>query len=421
MERISRSQSVDELNSVGFRDILEQDSRPTFVIDLDPDEDFFTGSHTIVPLYCNAALRTHESLLDAILGNFDEDEPSETDGNAHKEFKAWATGWTKFDDSRDVFPLTYIYSGMLWTGSTVQKRWRLVSGNLLYQTSQVATRDLSAGPPSEVATGGLRVYNSSRKSASSLQAPGTRQDQSGWDFYVSQQTTNTRSNNFKTASKATFKSSTHVNSSGLTDPTKISSSGSTNDTSNSSPSITLSIPENGIPDWTAEKPKGPLTSYMSFARSIEWGATPLGAMETWTKEFRQVANLMMGNPHPAALFWGNELTMLYNEAYALEVAGAKHPVLMGTGFSGPFAETWDSVGPIFAECARTGTSARKENQMLPIERSGYVEETFFSWSFTPLYGGTGRILGFYNGKDPQKTHMCLIPFVKANCASSGPL
>jgi signal transduction histidine kinase len=393
MEDLSPSHSVDALNSLGFRDILEQDSRPTFVIDLDPDEDFNGGAHAIAPIWCNAALRTHESLLDAILGHFNrEDYPSETDIKAHHEFKVWATGWTEFDDSRDVFPLTYVYSGILWTGSTVQKRWRLVSGNLIYQTSQVAPRDLSAGPPSEVATGGLRVNHSSR---SSSQPTASRKDP-GWDANVSQQMSNSRSNNFKTASKTTFKSSTNAASSGMTNPTKMSSSGSTDGTSNSNPSINLSVPENGIPDWTVKKPKGPMTPYMTFARSIDWSATPLGAMGTWTKEFRQVANLMMGSPHPAALFWGNELTMLYNEAYALEVAGTKHPVLMGTGFSGPFAETWDSVGPIFAECARTGLSVRKENQMLPIERSGYVEETFFSWSFTPLYGGSSRILGFYN-------------------------
>ena len=119
-------------------------------------------------------------------------------------------------------------------------------------------------------------------------------------------------------------------------------------------------------------------------------------MARWSPEFRQIANLLMQNPHPAALFWGNELTMMYNEAYRDEVAGKKHPMLMGTGFQGPFAEIWDTVGHLFAECARTGKSVRMENQMLPIERHGYLEETFFSWSFTPLYGGTQRILGFYN-------------------------
>src|ERR1700712_1071026 len=125
---------------------------------------------------------------------------------------------------------------------------------------------------------------------------------------------------------------------------------------------------------------------MLFAREINWAATPLGSMETWSPEFRQVANLCMGNSHPIALFWGSELTMLYNKAYAVEVAGNKHPSLMGTGFQGPFSEIWDAVGPVFAECARTGISARRENDYLPIERHGFVEETFYSWSFTPLYG-----------------------------------
>ena len=117
-----------------------------------------------------------------------------------------------------------------------------------------------------------------------------------------------------------------------------------------------------------------------FARSIDWAATALGPMEDWSPEFRQVACLVMGNPHPAALFWGPDLTMLYNEPYAAEVAGVKHPALMGTGFSGPFSELWDGVAGIFADCARTGISIRKDHDYLPMERFGMLEETFYSWS-----------------------------------------
>jgi hypothetical protein len=86
----------------------------------------------------------------------------------------------------------------------------------------------------------------------------------------------------------------------------------------------------------------------------------------------------MANPHPAALFWGNELTVIYNKAYADGVAGHKHPALMGTGFQGPFKELWDFVSTIFAECQETGKSVAVENQMLPIERHGFVEETFYT-------------------------------------------
>lgn len=80
----------------------------------------------------------------------------------------------------------------------------------------------------------------------------------------------------------------------------------------------------------------------------------------------------------------------------LGVAGNKHPDLMGTGFSGPFAEIWDMVGPIFAKCRETGKSVAVTEQMLPIERYGFLEETFYTWSVTPLYGGKKEIQGLYN-------------------------
>lgn len=68
----------------------------------------------------------------------------------------------------------------------------------------------------------------------------------------------------------------------------------------------------------------------------------------------------------------------YNQPYATQVAGHKHPALMGTGFRGPFKEIWDEVGPIFNECRRTGNSVAVCDQMLPIERHGFREETFFT-------------------------------------------
>ena len=152
----------------------------------------------------------------------------------------------------------------------------------------------------------------------------------------------------------------------------------------------------GTSDWTLREPKGDLSPHLIFARSIDWSSTPLGDMSTWTPEFRQVTNLLMGNPHPAALFWVEELTVMYNKAYADGVAGNKHPTLMGNGFRGSFAELWDIVGSIFDECRKSGCSVAMDSQMLPIERRGFLEETFFTRSLTPLYGGTDNLLGLYN-------------------------
>lgn len=99
----------------------------------------------------------------------------------------------------------------------------------------------------------------------------------------------------------------------------------------------------GTPDWTLKNPVGELSPHVIFARSVDWSATSLGSMESWTPEFRQICNHLMANPHPAALFWSRDLVVMYNKAYAEQVAGNKHPALMSSDFRGPFKELWDFV------------------------------------------------------------------------------
>jgi PAS domain S-box-containing protein len=364
------SKSLGEFNSLSITEILDQDSRPTFVIDLDPDEDAPVGAAGISPVFCNSALRLHERLLDVVVGKGAEtNDPTTSEPPSYDDFRSWATGVTKFDDSKDVFPLSYLFSDMLWTGSTVRKRWRLISGNLF--NPGIPARDLS---PLSTSVRESRVEPASEKSSLRPSVAPTRNS-----------TTNTGPTTIGLSS--TQKRSL---------PRQPGTSSDSTANSSQSKRLALAAPDKVVADWTVPNPKGILSPHVAFARTVHWEATPLGPMDKWSPEFRQTVNLVMSNPHPASLFWGSDLTMLYNEAYAAEVAGHKHPNLMGTGFSGPFSELWDSVSEVFAECARTGVSIRKEDDYLPIERHGFLEETFYSWSWTPLYGGTNRILGFYN-------------------------
>ncbi|KAF2790043.1 aerobic respiration control sensor protein arcB [Melanomma pulvis-pyrius CBS 109.77] len=376
--------ALNELDSISLKEILDQDSRPTFILDLDSDYvGFDSRKDDIRPIFCNSALRLHDRLLDSITGVATEQTSQGSDAT-YDEFRSWATGATKFDDSRDVFPLTLVYQGMLWTGSTIRQRWRMISGNQCYQISDVPKGNLFTS--SELAVDG-NACPSNRASKEDL----------GSQISSLQPPRPTASENAPTVQSKDASYTTLVSSARLSKQrsSKVSD-GKSNDTSSTNVSITFASPEHVVPDWTVAKPKGVLSEHLLFTRAVDWAATPLGPMSSWSAAFREIANLVMRNPHPAALFWGEELTMFYNEAYRTEVAGSKHPELMGTGFSGPFSEMWDNVGPVFRECALTGNSVRRENDRLPIERFGYIEETFFSWSFTPLYGGTGRILGFYN-------------------------
>lgn len=410
---------AEGFNALKITDVLDADSRPTFVIDLDPDYPQSQITTAILPVFCNAALRLHERLLEAVLDNshdhkrdtYDRDSQLETEETeqgdveprpTHEHFKTWVTSITTHDDSKDVYPLSFVYQGLLWTGSTVRKRWRLISGNRMWRMTNQPV-DLASGAPLEVATGGPRASLASRQSKSRKTASRRSLEHEDDD----------------NASVAAHKSAASVENvaeeedcvSPVFYPRQSTSGGSLR-TGNSRSSKNISInlatlPERATIDWTVPEPEGQLSTHLQYVRSVDWGATSLGPMETWSGEFRQIANLVMTNPHPAALFWGSKLTTIYNEAYAAEVAGNKHPTLMGTDFADFFAEIWDYCGPLFEDCGRTGISVRKDNDFLSIYRHGMLEETFYSWTYVPVYSSVTReLLGFYNGPF-QTTSMVL--------------
>src|ERR1700760_1265685 len=99
--------TLHELNSLDIRELLDQDSRPTLVIDLDPDEQDPVGADIIRPVFCNSALRLHERLLDDVVGKHLGTASNDRERSLFNDFKSWATGVTTHDDSKDVFPLSF--------------------------------------------------------------------------------------------------------------------------------------------------------------------------------------------------------------------------------------------------------------------------------------------------------------------------
>ncbi|CAG1976695.1 unnamed protein product [Fusarium graminearum] len=376
-----KSDIADDLDKLNIRDILNADSRPTFIIDLDPDDESPLPANVIQPVFCNAALKTHERLFDSVRG---EGTPNnaQTESVSYLDFKTWSTGITTQDDSRDVYPLFFLYKDLLWTGSTVAKRWRLISGNRLWQHT---------APPETLSSSALSRASTPTRPAKQDREPEVKNN-------IFQSPTEMIAPEIPSIGGSTLVISTQRKES-LKSWWRAGTSKGSSDRitgSSSSGSFVLGKPEKAVADWTVAKPKGLLTPYMKLLREIDWSSTPLGHMDTWSPELRQVANLVIMNPHPASLFWGNDMTMLYNEQYAIHYAGNKHPSMLGTGASGPWSEAWDVLGSAFAEVIRTGNSHRSDNDELALFRRGFLEETHICWTLTPLYGGTNRIVGFYN-------------------------
>jgi PAS domain S-box-containing protein len=125
----------------------------------------------------------------------------------------------------------------------------------------------------------------------------------------------------------------------------------------------------------------------------DWHASPLGPPEAWPPELATAVSMVLSSTFPMFLAWGPELVFLYNDAY-IPVLGDKHPSAFGERFQRAWWEIWSEVGPI-AERAMAGQSAYFEDMPLTMERKGYTEHTWFTFSYSPLHDGEGRVMGMY--------------------------
>jgi hypothetical protein len=272
----------NELDQLHVREVFDADSRPAFIIDLDPDDEVSSITGLVLkPVFVNSALRLHQRLLDVVTGVEVTDKPGLADAPTYKDFKSWVMSMTKHDDSKDVFPLFFEFENLLWTGSTVRRRWRIITGNMLWKQN-ISSRDISSGPI-EVAISGTSVV--SRK------ADGSQVASEKASIGASDGTSNSYSQGVPSSSKQAER----------LEFSKTSLGSSSANSSGGKSGISLSRPEKACPDWTAEHPKGKLTPHIEFARSINWGSTGLGAMSSWSPELRQIANLAMGDPHPISV------------------------------------------------------------------------------------------------------------------------
>ena len=91
--------------------------------------------------------------------------------------------------------------------------------------------------------------------------------------------------------------------------------------------------------------------------------------------------------------WGPELTVLYNDAYARTTLGKKHPWALGKPAPEVWCEIWKDIGPRIERVMETGEASWDETLLLILERSGYPEETYHTFSYSPLDGPDGQDRG----------------------------
>jgi PAS domain S-box-containing protein len=115
---------------------------------------------------------------------------------------------------------------------------------------------------------------------------------------------------------------------------------------------------------------------------VDWSANPLGQPETWPDVLRSFVGTMLDAQQPMFIAWGPELTFLYNDAYA-PILGGKHPGAMAQPFQQVWHDIWPQISPL-VERSMGGEPSWFEDLQIPMQRKGYLEDAWFSFSYTPI-------------------------------------
>jgi signal transduction histidine kinase len=127
-------------------------------------------------------------------------------------------------------------------------------------------------------------------------------------------------------------------------------------------------------------------------RRLDWSKTPLGPIHAWPQSLRTVVNILLSSRYAMWMAWGPELVFLYNDAY-LPTLGIKHPGALGRRANEVWSEIWPDIGPLIETVLTTGKATYYEGLLLFLERSGFPEETYHTFSYSPLSDDSGRISG----------------------------
>src|SRR5690348_4738596 len=126
---------------------------------------------------------------------------------------------------------------------------------------------------------------------------------------------------------------------------------------------------------------------------VDWEATPLGGLDDWPRSLQSVVRMVLTSRFSMWMAWGPELTFFCNDAYRRDTLGKKYPWALGRPASEVWSEIWHDIGPRIERVLSTGEATWDESLLLFLERNEYVEETYHTFSYSPLFDDAGAIAG----------------------------
>jgi PAS domain S-box-containing protein len=130
-------------------------------------------------------------------------------------------------------------------------------------------------------------------------------------------------------------------------------------------------------------------------RALDWSQTLLGAVETWPQSLCTSLSICLQSRFPMLIWWGSEFVMLYNDAYRQMLGTSKHPQALGQRGQECWGEIWEEIGPMLEGVLTQGEATWSEDALLFLDRNGYLEECYFTFSYSPILDETGNVGGIF--------------------------
>ena len=131
----------------------------------------------------------------------------------------------------------------------------------------------------------------------------------------------------------------------------------------------------------------------AMMRAHDWSDSPLGHPRTWPAPLRTTVGLMLNSKFPMFVAWGGELGFLYNDSY-IAILGDKHPSALGRRFHDVWLDIWDDIHPLILRALK-GEATYLDRLPLRMRRHGYVEDTWFRFSYSPVRDEDGAVAGMF--------------------------
>ncbi len=132
----------------------------------------------------------------------------------------------------------------------------------------------------------------------------------------------------------------------------------------------------------------------AYMRSFDWSNSLLGPVEDWPQSLRTSVSICLNSRFAILIWWGPDLVMLYNDAYR-QIIGAKHPAALGHPGRDCYPEIWHIIQPMLEGVIERGEATWSNDLLLMLERSGYPEECYFTFSYSPIRDESGGIGGVF--------------------------